>query len=101
MYADDMLMAESIISAELQEMLNMVGRYTQQFRFNARKSKAMVVESGGESWSISCEVMEEVEAFKYLGVWLDRKMRGNVQMERMREKAEEKGREDRVDESCE
>jgi len=101
MYADDMLMAESIISAELQEMLNMVGRYTQQFRFNARKSKAMVVESGGESWSISCEVMEEVEAFKYLGIWLDRKMRGNVQMERMREKAEEKGREDRVDESCE
>jgi len=33
--------------------------------------------------------MEEVEAFKYLGIWLDRKMRGNVQLERLREKAEE------------
>ena len=82
-------MAESI-SAELQEVLDMVGRYTQQFRFNAQKSKTMVVgRSGGESWSISREAMEEVEAFKYLGIWLDRKMRGNVQMERMREKAEE------------
>ena len=91
MYADDIvLMAES--SAELQEMLDMVGSYAQRwkFRFNARKSKTMVVgTSGGESWSISGEVMEEVEAFKYLGVWLDRKMRGNVQLERVREKAEE------------
>ena len=91
MYADDVvLMAES--SAELQEMLDVVGRYAQQwkFRFNARKSKTMVVgTSGGESWSINGEVMEEVEAFKYLGFWLDRKMKGNVQFERMREKAEE------------
>ena len=91
MYADDVvLMAES--SAELQEMLDVVGRYAHQwkFRFNARKSKTMVVgTSGGESWSINGEVMEEVEAFKYLGVWLDRKMKGNVQFERMREKAEE------------
>ena len=82
-------MAESI-SAELQEMLDMVGRYTQQFRFKAWKSKTIVVgRSGGESWSISREVMEEVEAFKYLGIWLNRKMRGNVQMERMRKKAAE------------
>ena len=73
-------------------MLDVVGHYAQEwrFRFNARKSKTMVVgASSEESWAISGEQMEEVVAFKYLGVWLDRKMRGNVQMERMREKAEE------------
>ena len=35
------------------------------------------------------KLVQKVEAFKYLGVWLDRKMRGNVQLERVREKAEE------------
>ena len=91
MYADDIvLLAET--GAELQEMLDVVGHYAQEwrFRFNARKSKTMVVgASSEESWAISGEQMEEVVAFKYLGVWLDQKMRGNVQMERMREKAEE------------
>ena len=91
MYADDIvLLAET--GDELQEMLDVVGHYAQEwrFRFNARKSKTMVVGANSEeSWSISGEQMEEVTAFKYLGVWLDRKMRGNVQMERMREKAEE------------
>ena len=90
MYADDIvLLAET--SAELQEMLDVVGHYTQEwrFRFNARKSKTMVVGANSEeSWTISGEQMEVI-AFKYRGVWLDRKMRGNVKMERMREKAEE------------
>ena len=35
------------------------------------------------------KLVQKVEAFKYLGIWLDQKMRGNVQMERVREKAEE------------
>ena len=92
MYADDIaLLVET--GDELQEMPDVVGHYAQEwrFRFNARKSKTMVVGANSEeSWSISGEQMEEVIAFKYLGVWLDRKMRGNVQMERMREKAEER-----------
>ena len=33
--------------------------------------------------------MEEVKVFKYLGLWFDRGMRGNVQVEKMAEKAEE------------
>ena len=33
--------------------------------------------------------MEEVKASKYLGVWFDRGMPGNVQLEKMKEKAEE------------
>ena len=41
------------------------------------------------NWRISGEEMEEVKAFKYLGVWFDRGMRGNVQLEKMKEKAEE------------
>ena len=91
MYADDIvLLAET--GNELQEMLDVVGHYAQEwrFRFNARKSKTMIVRANSEErWSISGEQMEEVIAFNFLGVWLDRKMSGNVQMERMREKAEE------------
>ena len=29
-----------------------------------------------------------MEVFKYLGVWFDREVRGNVYLEKMREKAE-------------
>ena len=81
LYADDIvLIAET--GEELQKMLDMVGRYAEvwKFRFNARKSKVMVVEkkNGGEKWRIGDEEMEEVESFKYLGVWFDQRMRGNV-----------------------
>ena len=43
---------------------------------------------GGTSWKID-EVMEKVEEFKYLSVWFDRKLRGNVHLEKMANKAEE------------
>ena len=33
--------------------------------------------------------MDEVESFKYLGVWFDQRMRGNVELEKMVEQAEE------------
>ena len=42
--------------------------------------------SRGE-WKINEERMEDVEVFKYLGVWFDIGMRGNVHL-KMREKAE-------------
>ena len=38
---------------------------------------------------INGKEMEEVEAFKNLGVWFDRWMRRNVQLKKMVEKAEE------------
>ena len=90
-YLDDIVLLV-VTDAELQEMLDVLGHYVQEwrFRFNAQKSKIMVVGANDEeSWSISREQMVEVIAFKYLGVWLDQKMRENVQMERRREKAEE------------
>ena len=92
LYADDIvLLAES--SDELQRMLNLMGQYSEQwkFTFNASKSKTMVVgaTSDSRSWRINGEELEEVKAFKYLGVWFDRGMRGNVQLEKMKEKAEE------------
>ena len=45
--------------------------------------------NSGEKWRIGDEEMEEVESFKYLGVWFDQRMRGNVQLEKMVEQAEE------------
>ena len=35
--------------------------------------------------------MQNVEVFKYLGVWFDRGMRGNVHLGKMRKKAEKWG----------
>ena len=65
-----MLIAEA--GEELQKMLDMIERYAEmwKFRFNARKSKVMVVgkKNSGEKWRIGDEEMEEVESFKYLGV---------------------------------
>ena len=48
-----------------------------RMNFNSRKSKIMVVGKrvGGTSWKIGEEIMmEEVEEYKYLGVWFDRKL---------------------------
>ena len=39
--------------------------------------------------NINGKEMEEVESFKYLGVWFDQWMRGNVHLMKMVEKAEE------------
>ena len=65
---------------------------------NSRKSKVIVVRKreggvswkiceeiveGGVSWKICEEIVEEVEEFKYLGVWIDTKLRGIVQLEKM------------------
>ena len=60
-----------------------------RFRFNIKKSKTMMVDakcSRGE-WKIN-ERIENVEVIKYLRVWLDRGMSGNIHLEKMREKAE-------------
>ena len=60
-------------------------------KFNSRKSEIMVVgkREGGTSWKIGVEIMDEVEEFKYLVVWFDRKLRGNLHFEKMTNKAEE------------
>ena len=58
-------------------MLKVVQTYAMWWRmkFNSRKSTIMVVgkREGGMSWKIGEEIMEEVEEFKSLGVWFDRK----------------------------
>ena len=60
-------------------------------KFNSRKSKIIAVgkREGGTSWKIGEEIMEEVEEFKYLGVWFNRKLRGIVHIEKMVNKAKE------------
>ena len=91
LYADDVvLLAES--PDELQKMLDMIG---QQRNGSSALMQARVrpwlwgqqveVKDGGsvgKKW-------RRVKAFKYLGVWFDRGMRRNVQLEKMKEKAEE------------
>ena len=63
-------------------MLEVVQAYGIRWRmkFSSKKSKIMLVgnREGGTSWKIGEEAMEEVEEFKYLGVWFDKKLRDNV-----------------------
>ena len=73
-------------------MLDVVGKYVMKWRFmlNSKKSKTMMVGgkcSRGER-KINEEKMVNVEVFEYLGMWFDGRMRGNVHLEKMREKAE-------------
>ena len=37
----------------------------------------------GASWKIGEEIVGEVKEFNYMGLWFDRKLRCNVQLEKM------------------
>ena len=66
---------------ELQDMLDMVQDYVVRckMKFNGKKSKLMVVGNGkGLKRNIDGEELEVLEAFRYLGVRVDGKLRGNV-----------------------
>ena len=73
-------------------MLDMIEAYVSRWmiKFNCRKGKFMVVGKNvaGVSWKIGEEIVEEVEEFKYLGVLVDRKLRSNVQLEKVAKKVE-------------
>ena len=92
MYADDIVLVADT-EMELQTMLEVVQAYVMRWRmkFNRSKSKIMAVRKreGGTSWKIGEKITEEVEEFKYLGGWFDGKLRGNVHLEKMANKAEE------------
>ena len=62
-----------------------------RFRFNSKKSKTMMVGGKGSGGECNEKRMENVEVFKYLGVWFDRGKRGNVHLEKMRGKPEKWG----------
>ncbi len=59
-------------------------------KFNGKKSKVIVVRKGGRGLKlyIDGEELEVVEAFRYLGVWVDEKLRVNVYLEEIKVKAE-------------
>ena len=60
-------------------------------KFNRMKSKVMVAGKcvKGLKWNIDGEELEVAEAFRYLGVKVDEKLRGNVHLEEFKVKAEE------------
>ena len=74
LYAADIVLLVRY-QVELQVMLDVVGNYAMKwrFRFNSKKSKTMMVggKGSGREWKINEERMENVEVFKYLGVWFD------------------------------
>ena len=81
-YDDIVLMAEN--EEELQVMLDRVGLYARKnrFTFNSEKSKVMVVgkkrNSGGRLLLNGKQLDSNVSCFKYLGVWFDGKLKGNI-----------------------
>ena len=74
LYADDIVLLVRD-QVELQVMLDVVGNYAMKwrFKFNSKKSKTMMVggKSSGGKWKINEERMDNVEVFKYLGVWFE------------------------------
>ena len=88
-YADDVVLVADL-GAELQAMLDVVETCVARgkTKFNSIKSKVMVVgkREAGVSWKIG---EEEIEEFKYFGVWVDRKLPGNIQVREDGKKAEE------------
>ena len=92
MYVDDIVLVADT-GMELQTMPEVVRAYVMRWRmkFNTRKGKIMVVgkREGGTSWKIGEEIMEEVEQFKCLSVSFDKKLRGNVHLDKMANKAED------------
>ena len=55
-------------------------------KFNRMKSKVMVAGKCGKGlkWNIDGEELEVAEAFRYLGVKVDEKLRGNVHLEEVK-----------------
>ena len=53
-----------------------------RFKFNEKKSKVMVIAGRQRrekrKWWLGSKEMEETEEFKYLGVWMDAKLKGNT-----------------------
>ena len=64
-----------------------------RFKFNKKKSKVIVIagrqKREKQKWWLGNKEVEETEEFKYLGVWMDAKMKGNTHMEKRIEKAVE------------
>ena len=67
---------------ELQDMLDVMQDYVVKWvmMFNGKQSKVMVV-GKGLKWNIEGDELEVTEGFRYLGVKVDEKLRGNVHLE--------------------
>ncbi len=94
MFADDMaMMAET--EEGMGRMLDKVDEFSKKwrFKFNEKKSKVMVIarrqRREKRRWWLGSKEVEETEEYKYLGVWMDAKLKGKTHMEKRIERAEE------------
>ena len=94
MFADDMAMvAES--EEGMGRTLDKANAYSRKWRFNfnEKKSKVMVItgrqRKKKQKWWLGNKEVEETEEFKYLGVWMDAKLKWSTHMEKRIEKAVE------------
>jgi len=80
MFADNMeMVAES--EEGMDRMLDKADAYSRKWRFKfSEKSKVMVIAGRHrrekQKWWSGNNEMEETEEFKYLGVWMDSKLKG-------------------------
>ena len=84
LYADDIVvLAES--QEDLQKMMNAVHAFCRRWRLQVNMSKTKVVAFGSEGTSNLCvtwgeDKIEEVDKYKYLGMWIEK--RGTWKMEK-------------------
>ena len=78
LYADDVVvLSES--AEEFQKILDVVGEYEKDFgvKFSGEKSKVMIVNRSEKdsdiAWRLGGRELQEVEEYKYLGIWVSTK----------------------------
>ena len=89
-FADDIvLLAES--GHELQRMLNVAYSFAErwQLKFNAKKCGVLVVgqKRQAKAWYLGKERIAEVDEYKYLGVWINRRANGQNHVKHLIEKS--------------
>ena len=87
-YADDIVLAYRSVASRHGSCAGYV--VEQKVKLNGKRSKVMVV--GWKQflkWNIDGKELEVMEAFSYLGDWINEKLRGNLHLEEIKARAEE------------
>ena len=78
-FADDIVLVAEM-SKELQEMLDLVGRFAKDWKMRFKAKKCGVTEVGEKKkkrlWTLGKDSVEEVVEDKYLAVWINRQANG-------------------------
>ena len=90
LFADDIALLASC-ARELQAMLDVAAEFASRWRlkFNPKKCGVLVVGQKKQQrrWRLGKDKIDEVDEYKYLGVWINRQANGHTHVKHLQEKA--------------